>query len=130
VISRRYGLTTVETIVANQVVKITLGVDAAKDQHLIYNWQTQQTTRLPNQRSDIKTWLKTLHGPVRLAPLHWVTRSTWSIHGSWRTTAKRSMSVTRPIHWTPGCWPATWSTKRTSYARFSRGIPGRNVCGD
>lgn len=52
---------------ANQVVKITLGVDVAKDQHLIYNWQTQQNIRLPNQRSDIKAWLKTLHGPVRLA---------------------------------------------------------------
>jgi transposase len=57
----------VETIVANQVAKITLGIDVAKDQHLVYNWQTQQTTRLPNQRSDIKAWLKTLHGPVRLA---------------------------------------------------------------
>jgi len=67
VISRRYGLTTVENIVANQVAKITLGVDVAKDQHLIYNWQTQQTTRLPNQRSDIKAWLNTLHGPVRMA---------------------------------------------------------------
>jgi len=53
--------------VANQVAKITLGVDVAKDQHLIYNWQTQQTTRLPNQRSDIKAWLNTLHGPVRMA---------------------------------------------------------------
>jgi transposase len=57
----------VETIVANQVVKITLGIDVAKDQHLIYNWQTGQTIRLANQRSDIKPWLKTLHGPVRLA---------------------------------------------------------------
>jgi len=57
----------VETIVANQVVKITLGIDVAKDQHLIFNWQSQQTTRLANQRSDIKAWLGTLHGPVRMA---------------------------------------------------------------
>jgi len=53
--------------VANQVAKITLGVDVAKDQHLIYNWQTEQTTRLTNQPGDIKAWLNTLHGPVRLA---------------------------------------------------------------
>ena len=52
---------------ANQVAKITLGVDVAKDQHLVFNWQTQQTTRLPNQPGDIKAWLKTLHGPVRMA---------------------------------------------------------------
>lgn len=52
---------------ANQVAKITLGIDVAKDQHVIYNWQTQQTTRLPNQRSGIKAWLQSLHGPVRMA---------------------------------------------------------------
>jgi len=53
--------------VANHVTKITLGIDVAKDQHVIYNWQTRQTTRLPNQPGDIKAWLKTLHGPVRIA---------------------------------------------------------------
>jgi len=53
--------------VANQVAKITLGIDVAKDQHLIFNWQTQQTIRLPNQADEIKAWLKTLHGPVRMA---------------------------------------------------------------
>lgn len=52
---------------ANHVTKITLGIDVAKDQHVIYNWQTRQTTRLPNQPGDIKAWLKTLHGPVRIA---------------------------------------------------------------
>jgi len=57
----------VESIVANQVEKITLGIDVAKDQHLIYNWQTEQTTRLPNRSGDIRAWLKTLHGPVRIA---------------------------------------------------------------
>ena len=52
---------------ANHVTKITLGIDVAKDHHVIYNWQTRQTIKLPNQSSDIKGWLKTLHGPVRIA---------------------------------------------------------------
>ena len=52
---------------ANHVTKITLGIDVAKDHHVIYNWQTNQTTRLPNEVGDIKTWLKTFHGPVRIA---------------------------------------------------------------
>ena len=52
---------------ANHVTKITLGIDVAKDQHVIYNWQTRQTIKLPNQPGDIKVWLKTLHGPVRIA---------------------------------------------------------------
>ena len=52
---------------ANYVNKITLGIDVAKDQHVIYNWQTQQTSKLPNQCSNIKTWLKSFHGPVRIA---------------------------------------------------------------
>jgi len=53
--------------VANYVEKITLGIDASKDLHVIYNWQTKQTTELPNERSDIKAWLKSFHGPVRIA---------------------------------------------------------------
>ena len=52
---------------ANHVTKITLGIDVAKDQHVIYNWQTNQTFRLANQRNDIQTFLKSLHGPVRIA---------------------------------------------------------------
>ena len=52
---------------ANHVDKITLGIDVAKDHHVIYNWQTKQTTRLPNECGDIKAWLKTFHGPVRIA---------------------------------------------------------------
>lgn len=52
---------------ANPVTKITLGIDVAKDQHLIYNWQTNKTIKLPNQCSNIKTWLKSFHGPVRIA---------------------------------------------------------------
>jgi len=53
--------------VANHVTKITLGIDVAKDHHVIYNWQTRQTIKLRNQSNDIKTWLKTFHGPVRIA---------------------------------------------------------------
>jgi transposase len=53
--------------VANHVTKITLGIDVAKDQHLTHNWHTNQTTRLPNKAGDIRTWLKSFHGPVRIA---------------------------------------------------------------
>jgi transposase len=53
--------------VANHVTKITLGIDVAKDQHLTYSWQTNQTSRLPNKAGDIRTWLKSFHGPVRIA---------------------------------------------------------------
>lgn len=52
---------------ANPVTKITLGIDVAKDQLVIYNWQTKQITKLSNQRSDIKTFLNTFYGPVRIA---------------------------------------------------------------
>jgi transposase len=55
-----------EAIVAKPVTKITLGIDAAKDQHVIYNWQTHQTTMLVNKRRDLQTWLKSFHGPVRI----------------------------------------------------------------
>jgi transposase len=67
VISRLYGLTTAETIVAKIASKITLGIDVAKDQHVIYNWQTKQITKLPNQVKDIKAWLKSFHGSIRIA---------------------------------------------------------------
>lgn len=52
---------------AKPVIKITLGIDVAKDQHVIYNWQTKQTITLANKRSDVQTWLKSLHGPVRIS---------------------------------------------------------------
>ncbi len=52
---------------AKLVTKITLGVDVSKDQHVVYNWQTNETTELPNQRTQIKAWLKTFSGPVRIA---------------------------------------------------------------
>ena len=52
---------------ANHVEKITLGIDAAKDHHVIYNWQTGQTINLINEAGDIKTFLNDFHGPVRIA---------------------------------------------------------------
>ena len=65
--SRHHGSTTAEVIVAKLVEKITLGVDAAKDQHVVYNWQTEQTITVPNQRNEIKAWLKSLAGPLQIA---------------------------------------------------------------
>lgn len=52
---------------AKLVSKITLGVDVAKDQHVVYNWQTEGFTTVPNQQSDIEAWLRSLSGPLRLA---------------------------------------------------------------
>jgi transposase len=65
--SRLDGLTTAETIVAKLVTKITLGIDVAKNQLVVYNWQAEETTTLANQRSGINAWLKALDGPVRIA---------------------------------------------------------------
>ena len=52
---------------AKFVEKITLGIDVAKDEHVIYNWQTGEIIKLANERSVIKAWLKTFHGPVQIA---------------------------------------------------------------
>ena len=52
---------------AKLVTKITLGVDVAKDQLVVCNWQTKEITYLPNQPSEIKAWLKSFHGPLRIA---------------------------------------------------------------
>lgn len=52
---------------AKTVTKITLGIDVAKDELVIYNWQTNLITKLANKDSDIKVWLKSLYGPVRIA---------------------------------------------------------------
>jgi transposase len=53
--------------VAKLVTKITLGIDVAKDQLVVFNWQTEELTTLPNQYSDIRDWLKSFHVPVRIA---------------------------------------------------------------
>lgn len=52
---------------ANHVTQITFGIDVAKDQHVIYNWLAGQTIELPNQSKDIKAWLLSLNGLVRIA---------------------------------------------------------------
>lgn len=52
---------------AKLVSKITLGVDVAKDQHVVYNWQAGELTTVPNQRSAIAAWLQSLSGPLRIA---------------------------------------------------------------
>jgi transposase len=53
--------------VAKLVSKITLGIDVAKDQHIVFNWQTQEITTLSNQHSAIKDWLKSFPGPLQIA---------------------------------------------------------------
>ena len=52
---------------AKPVTKITLGVDVAKDQHVICNWTTRESMTLLNQRSDIKTWFRSFNTPLRIA---------------------------------------------------------------
>ena len=52
---------------AKLVQKITLVVDVAKDQLVIYNWNTQALIERLNEPTAIKAWLKSLMGPVRLA---------------------------------------------------------------
>lgn len=52
---------------ANPTMKITLGVDVAKDQVVVYNWQTKQTVMLANKRRELQAWLRSLHGPVQIA---------------------------------------------------------------
>ena len=49
------------------VSKITLGIDVSKDELVIFNWDTEERTTLENQPADIKAWLKSLYGPVRIA---------------------------------------------------------------
>ena len=52
---------------ARSVSEITLGIDVAKDELVIYEWNTEQTTTLANQPTKIAAWLKGVYGPVRLA---------------------------------------------------------------
>jgi len=53
--------------VAKRVVKITLGVDVAKDECVVCNWETTEILSLPNQTDTIAVWLRTLSGPVQIA---------------------------------------------------------------
>ena len=58
---------TAEVIVTNQVKQITLGVDVSKDELVVYNWNTGELSKLPNQPVAIKAWLIALAGPARVA---------------------------------------------------------------
>jgi len=52
---------------AKLVSKITLGVDVAKDQHVVCNWNTEEIITVPNQREEIRTMLQSFQGPIRIA---------------------------------------------------------------
>ena len=52
---------------AKPVTQITLGIDVGKDQLVIHHWQGEQIITLKNQSSTIRTWLKQLNGPIRMA---------------------------------------------------------------
>lgn len=47
--------------------KITLGIDVAKEACLVHVWETTETREVPNQSEAIAAYLKTFHGPVRIA---------------------------------------------------------------
>jgi transposase len=53
--------------VAKPVDKITLGVDIAKDECVVYRWDTEQTLIISNRPKAIKAFLGTLYGPVQIA---------------------------------------------------------------
>ena len=52
---------------AKPVSQITLGIDVAKHELVIVDWDTGSITKVPNQPARIKQWLATLVGPVRMA---------------------------------------------------------------
>lgn len=49
------------------VSQITLGIDVSKDELVICDWDTEEITILENLHDTIKSWLKSLYGPVRIA---------------------------------------------------------------
>ena len=49
------------------VSQITLGIDVSKDELVICDWDTEAISTLENQAGAINAWLKSLHGPVRIA---------------------------------------------------------------
>jgi transposase len=53
--------------VAKRVSEITLGIDVSKDELVSCDWDSEQLSRLPNERPEIRKWLKSLWGPVRIA---------------------------------------------------------------
>lgn len=52
---------------AKHVSKITLGIDVAKDECVVYVWETAETLTLPNQKTPITAWLRALQGPLQIA---------------------------------------------------------------
>jgi transposase len=65
--SRLHNQQVAEVIVAKRVAKITLGIDVAKDQCVICNWETNEILSLPNQPDSIAAWLRALPGPLQIA---------------------------------------------------------------
>ena len=49
------------------VSQITLGIDVSKEELVICDWGTEEISTLENQASAIKSWLKSLYGPARIA---------------------------------------------------------------
>lgn len=49
------------------VSQITLGIDVSKDELVLCDWDTQNITRLDNDKSTIGAWLASLQGPARMA---------------------------------------------------------------
>ena len=52
---------------AKLVEKITLGIDIAKDECVVCDWNTDEILTLINERSTIRNWLQSLHGCVQIA---------------------------------------------------------------
>ena len=49
------------------VSQITLGIDVSKEELVICDWGTEEISTLENQASAIKSWLKSLYSPARIA---------------------------------------------------------------
>ena len=52
---------------AKRVAKITLGIDVAKDECRVCQWESTEALTLPNQAGSIRAWLQSLQGPVQIA---------------------------------------------------------------
>ena len=52
---------------ANITRQIILGIDVAKSELVIFNWINKQRTTLANDAKTIRSWLRSFHGPVRMA---------------------------------------------------------------
>jgi len=52
---------------AKPVSQITLGIDVAKDELVIADWDTGTVTTITNEPLEIQRWIRSLPGPIRLA---------------------------------------------------------------